>query len=212
MEKSILEVMAEKLNTPETHKQYAALIENKEKLQEIEKKGAEEIFGALQLLSEFGRIRPLVDKIRKCTQEIKENPPPQDEPQKPLQYRAQISADEMIEIYQISYTLFTEEQWDKASSIAFLLACLNPYISSFWRMIGSCDWKKGNAQSALCPFLYAASIDPLDVDNHLAALDCLIKLGYAQQTLDYYHLAKEALTKASLWDEVKQLDSRIATL
>ncbi len=161
----------------------------------------------LTLLEPFGSVTPSIHKIRAVLSKG-EHP----DKTQTIQQLASLSPDDLLDIYDISLKFFSEQRYQEAFQIATLLTCLNPKVSSFWRMSGVCCWQQDNAKAALALFLCASMQNSLELDNHLSVLDCFIKLGWTHEARNYHHLAKEVLTDAREWDKIPPLDAKIATL
>ena len=182
------------------------------KLREIVAKESEDVQKTLQHLSTYGQLKGITDKIKKLMSDAKDGRVSYDQLKESLQKAAKITTDEVLEVYQIAHTLFSERKYEEARAVATFLSYLNPEISAFWRMCGSCYWNLGNEKAALGPFIYASMCNALEVENHLSALDCLLKLGFTQEALNYCVTAKEVLAEANQWDDVKKIDAKVAKL
>jgi tetratricopeptide (TPR) repeat protein len=167
---------------------------------------SEEMEKTLSFLAEFGHLKGVTDKLKGVMKEAKKGALTYADLRQPIQRLAKIPPEELLEVYKLAHTLFSEKKFTQASSVAILLSYLSPHISAFWRLAGSCYSNLGDEKAALGLFLYASMVNSLEVDNHLAALSCLIRLGLAQEALNYYNTAKEVLSEARKWDEIKKLD------
>jgi hypothetical protein len=176
-----------------------------EKIRAMVKETEQMLLQTLTLLETFGSVTQSVHKIRAVLAK------PQDTT-KTIQQRASLSPDDLLDIYDISLKFFSEQRYQEAFQVATLLTCLNPKVSSFWRMSGVCCWHQDNAKAALTLFLCASMQNALELENHLSVLDCFIKLGWSHEARNYHHLAKEVLTDAREWDKIPHLDAKIATL
>lgn len=189
---------------------YSFLQENRAKFQESLLQGNQEIQKTIAYLSEFGRLIQPISKLQKFIKDAEQTALSYDAADQSLQDLAKISNEELMEIYQVCYTLFQEKQFEKAASVAFLLGCLNQEVSAFWRMLGLCYQNMGNDGAALTPFLYASMVNSLDGSNHACALSCLLKLGLKQEAQSYYETAKEVLLDLRQEEDIRILDALMA--
>ncbi len=175
-------------------------------IKKLQESSSEKREKTLSFLAEFGHLKGIVDKLKAVIKEAKKGDLTYRDLRQPIQERAKIPPEELLEIYKLAHTLFSEKRFAEAADVAVLLSSISPHISAFWRLAGSCYAHLGDEKAALGPFLYASMVNSLEVDNHLEALSCLIKLGLTQEALNYYNSAKEVLSEARKWDEIKKLD------
>ncbi len=196
----------------DVNQEFKEFLGNEKQLKEIVAKESEDVQKTLQHLSTYGSLKGITDKVKNLMRKAKEGRVSYDQLKESLQKAAKITTDEVLEVYQIAHQLFSERKYEEARAIATFLSYLNPEISAFWRMCGSCYWNLGNEKAALGPFIYASMCNALEVENHLSALDCLIKLGFTQEALNYCATAREVLTEASQWDDIKKIDAKAARI
>ncbi len=210
MQYSGIEEITNFLKKLDTEGEFSDALSDEKRWQELLKSENKTVMETLGYLSEFGELKQVTDKINDFIKQASENSVTYQQVREPIQKLAKVEIEEMLAIYAIGESLFFKGEFEKAASISSFLSCLNPNISSFWRMTGFCYKKLGNQNAALPFFLYASMVNSLEIENHLASIGCLNQLGFSQEALNYYNSAKEVLSEAERWDDIKILDSSIA--
>ena len=209
MEKDAFESIVDALGQLDSDQEFTPFLKD---LKPLQVKTSEEIQKTLAFLSEFGQLQSVTTKLKNIRKKAQNGQLTYEDLRKSIQETAGVSSQELLEMYQISHSLFSEGKFDQAVRVSTFLSYVNPEVSAFWRMTGACYWHLDDKKSALGPFLFASMVNSLEVDNHLAVLDCLHQLGFTQETLNYYNTAKEVLSDVNQWDDIKKLDEKIAKI
>lgn len=203
METKALDIIFDQMQELDVKGVLKPLLSYRAKLHEMAEKSHQELQKTLLMLSEYGELYDSVKKVQNLVQKAKEGKLSEEALKQPLYKTAKLSGEELLAIYKISHAWFEKKEFEKAAEVVSLLVYLAPEVSSFWRMLGSCYWNLDNPQAALAPFLYASMMDGTKVGNHVASLECLIKLGLSQEALNYYQAVQEVLSEEGLFEEAK---------
>jgi len=127
-------------------------------------------------------------------------------------YPAEVSADEINELYQQARRLYGQKKYQESSTIFTLLTTLNPNIHYFWIGLGLSHQEIKQYETALVAYDMASWVDQSDPAPFVYAADCYLSLKGNQlaiQSLDkaiqrandhqeYLAIKNEALKKRAL--------------
>lgn len=205
MERCAIDEIFEMLDASSLEEDVKTKLPNASQIAEIKAKITQDFEKSVNLLKTFPQSSEIVSKIEIFFAKVQLGEMAIDS-LKSIQEQSGISNEELIAVYERALEEFAQERFDNVIMLASLLGTINPDISTFWRLMGSCYWRLEQKENALTPFLYASLIDSVDVTNHLATLECLIALGKEQEALNFYQTAKEILTDLKQFDDIAQLD------
>lgn len=198
-------IFLSKLSSLDENNAFKEFLPSEESLIKMEKKAKEDRRSALELIKNSNFLLGVYTKIMVFLEKSVEEPSLIDY-RKIIAEQAGISDDELLMIYKVSLEFYEEKNFDKAIVIAGLLSFLNPEISAFWRMQGACFYQLNDFNAALIVYLFASMINSLEILNHIACMECLLRLGFTEAALSYYNTAREVLNMADQTHDLLVLD------
>lgn len=99
------------------------------------------------------------------------------------------SSETMEKFYQVAYSLFQKQEYNKAADSFIFLTTLNPYVHNYWLGLGMAEQLGGTYQGALLAYAMAVLTNIENPTPHYQSASCYRQLNDLENAVMSYEMA-----------------------